>query len=245
LSTLSRTILLALPLALGTAACSTVSGVTSGFKSVFSSSSEVGPDKVDDLLSRIERVYVECELSQQSSRSALEALESLVSADFSGDPVAAYTKFLQAAESSRDQADALKASVGPMKEAAGPFFDKWATDLAQFSSMDMRLHSQNRLTATRDRYEAILAAVEPAMASYRAYNATLSDHVLFLSHDFNASAVAAIEGEVRALTETAAELDILLGDAREAAQQYVRAAALRGQIDGPASVDDESVEEER
>jgi len=243
LSTISRTILLALPLALGTAACSTVSGVTKGFTSVFSSSSEVGPDKVDDLLSRIERVYVECELSQQSSRHALEALESLVSADFSGDPVAAYTTFLESAESSRDQADSLKSSIGPMKEAAGPFFDNWASDLAQFSSMDMRLHSQNRLTATRDRYEAILDAVEPALVSYREFNSTLSDHVLFLSHDFNASAVAAIEGEVRALTEAAAELDILLGDAREAAQQYVRAAALRGQIDGVESAED--VEEER
>lgn len=146
MSTLSRTLALALPLALGTAACSTVSGVTNGFKSVFSPSSEVGPDKVDDLLSRIERVYVECELSQQSSRAALESLESLVSADFSGDPVAAYTKFLEAAEGSKKQAQSLRDSVGPMKEAAGPFFDKWASDLAQFSSMDMRLHSQNRLT---------------------------------------------------------------------------------------------------
>ena len=243
MSTFSRTIVLALPLALGTVACSTVSGVTKSFASVFSSSSAVGPDKVDDLLSRIERVYVECELSQQSSRSALESLESLVSADFSGDPVTAYTRFLEAAESSKKQANSLKASIGPMKEAAVPFFDRWASDLAQFSSMDMRLHSQNRLTATRDRYEAILDAVEPAMSTYRAYNATLSDHVLFLSHDFNASAVAAIEGEVRALTDSAAELDILLGDAREAAQQYVRAAALRGQLDGDGEAED--VEEER
>lgn len=242
LSTLTRTTVLTLLVALGSAACSTVSGVTKGFKSTFSSS-EVGPDEVGDLLGRIERVSAECERSQRSSRAALEALSALVSADFSGDPVAAYTKFLQAVEGSEQQADALEDSISPMKASAEPFFDKWATDLVRFSSMDMRLRSQNRLTATRDRYEAILAAVEPAMTSYRAFDAALSDHVLFLSHDFNASAVAAIEGEVRALTSSAAELDALLGDAREAAQEYVRAAALRGRTDGAEEA--ESVEERR
>jgi hypothetical protein len=237
LKTSHRSLLLTLPLLFAAASCATVERVGQSFTNVFKPGDGKGPGEVDGLLGRIERVYVECEMSQERSRTALETLETLVASDFSGDPVNAYKAFAFAVEDSQEQEQALAGTIGPMKEAAEPFFDQWASDLSEFSNMDMRLHSQNRLTETRDRYEAILVAVEPARASYKAFNNSLADYQLFLSHDFNASAVSAIEGEVRALAEMADELDMLLGDAREAAQHYVRTAALRGQLDAGREAD--------
>ena len=43
--------------------------------------------------------------------------------------------------------------------------------------------------------------------------------------------MSSIEGEVVGLSEHADELDVYLVEAREAAQEYVRAAALRGQVE--------------
>jgi hypothetical protein len=228
---LTRSIALALPVVFCVASCATVSDVGQSFSRVFGGGDGKGPGEVDDLLGRIERVYVECELSQQSSRAALEALQTLTSPDFRGDPVSAYAVFAQAVIDSDKQSAKLTTSIGPMKKSAEPFFDQWASDLSMYSSMDMRLHSQNRLTETRERYDAILVALEPAAMAYEVFNETLSDHVLFLTHDFNAGAVSSIEGEVVALTEHTQELDSLFVEARDAAQAYVRSAALRGQID--------------
>jgi hypothetical protein len=233
---LTRSIALTLPVLLVTS-CATVSEVGQSFSRVFSTDDK-GPGEIDDLLGRIECVYVECELSQQSAHAALEALQTLTSPDFRGDPVSAYSAFAEAVSDSEKQAEKLNGSIGPMKKAADPFFDEWAADLAMYSSMDMRLHSQNRLTETRERYDAILVAIDPAAEAYGALNERLSDHVLFLSHDFNAGAVSSIEAEVVALAESSAELDAYFVQARDAAQEYVRAAALRGQVEASESQSD-------
>ena len=122
---------------------------------------KAGPSQVDDLLTRIERVHIECELSQKSVSDAVLALEVIVARDFAGDPVLAFNSFTKAVEASERQANKLAAAIRPMKSTARPFFDRWAANLSSFKSMDMRLRSQTRLENTLARYDAILAAVTP------------------------------------------------------------------------------------
>lgn len=198
---------------------------------VFAKKDKVGPRQVDDLLGRIERVHIECELAEQAVRDALAALHAIVSPDFGGDPVAGYAEFVAAVEESEDHFDDLKAAVEPMKSAAGPFFEQWASNLSGFSSMDMRLRSQARLEATLERYDTIVATVEPTQEKLAVFNKKLRDHVLFLGQDFNAAAVAELSHEVNSLTREADQLDAAFGDCLVAAQDYVRSAAMPGQVE--------------
>src|SRR5262249_6264441 len=120
----------------------------------------------------------------------------------------------------------LRSSVEPMKAAAGPVFEKWNTDLLSFTSPGMRQRSQARLEETRDRYQAIVVAVEPAESSLDTFNLGLRDIALFLGHDFNSQSVFAIQDDVRTLTDMAAELDTRLGNSLTAAQAYVQSSSL-------------------
>lgn len=190
-----------------------------------------GLTQVDDLLGRIERVHVEAQLSKESAQSALAALSGLVAPDFGGDPMAAYAEFVAAIDRSEEQAEELRGSIGPMKATADAVFRQWAFDLEAFGNVKMRQRSQVRLEATRSRYEALLAQVEPAMWAYDSLNQGLRDHALYFSHDFNAAAVAAVELEVYALADQAAALGLRFDACLAAAEDYVRAAALRGQIE--------------
>lgn len=183
-------------------------------------------EQVDDLVVRIERVYVECELSSQRMHEALESLQVLTAPEFDGDPIAAYDDLLAAIERSEKQSARLGASLEPMKSAAEAFFAQWTTDLEAFTSVKMRERSETRLAETRARYDAILGSAEPAKAALDELNMGLRDHAIYLGNDFNPTAVAEIEDEIAWLAETVEHLDADFQVALAAAHDYTRAAGL-------------------
>lgn len=214
---------LALPVLAGLAGCSSVSGV-------FGGKDKAGPGKVDDLLGRIEQVHVECELAQRAALESLQVLQAMVSPSFGGDALAAFDGFVTSIDASEERAKELDKAVTSMKKTAGPFFESWAASMSEYTNVQMRLRSQNRLTETHARYEAIVAAVEPAQGSLKAFNSGLRDHELYLSNDFNAAAVAELAEDASALAGHADQLDKLFDRAREATEEYVKSNALRGQL---------------
>jgi hypothetical protein len=213
---------------LGLSACQNMPSSISG---VFRKQPKAGPSQVDNLLTQIEHVHVECELSKQRVLEAQQMLAAISAPNFSGDPLVAYERFEKAIEASEDQAKSLRGKVAPMRRAAVGFFEQWAADLSSFGNPAMRQHSQQRLDQTRERYERIVAAVLPAQSALDAFNMSLKDCALFLGNDFNAGSVAAIGNEVEAIMGLGGELEGRLGASLAAAEKYIRAAALRGQIE--------------
>lgn len=203
-----------------------------GVKNLFSSGTDetVSFVQVDDLLTRVERVHVACELSGQSATESLATLMSMVGPGFRGDPTLAYSDLISSIELSEEQADDLQHNFEPMKKVAKLVFEDWQEDIDEFSSDVMRQHSDERLDAARKRYIAILTSVGPALEEYRTFNQTLRDHALYLGNDFNAGSVATIEKELRSLIQASEQLTASFEVCTEACQDYVRRAALRGQI---------------
>jgi hypothetical protein len=92
---------------------------------------------------------------------------------------------VRAVEASPDQAKALQKSVRPLRKTGESMLARWTENLESFGNISMRQRSQERLEETRRRYDAILAAAVAAQLAYDAFNGDLSDHALFLEHDFN------------------------------------------------------------
>ena len=80
--------------------------------------------------------------------------------------------------------------------------------------------------ATRGRYDAIVAAVEPAQVSLDAFNKGLRDHALFLSNDFNPASLAALKDDVKNLSNLASSLDKQFDECLLATRAYIETAAL-------------------
>lgn len=186
--------------------------------------------QVDDLLGRVERVHVDCELAGQNVSMAIESLMVLVGPEFRGDPELAFNDFATAIETSEQQALALRKDYEPMLNSADSVFDRWSADLEVFSSEVMREHSQKRMDASRERYDAVVSAVDPTILTYEDFNRTLRDHALYLGNDFSADSITVIEKELRALSERASELTLAFEKATLACQEFVRKGALRGQV---------------
>lgn len=185
-----------------------------------------GLNQVDDLLSRIEKVYVECELADARVREAVETLSWLTSEDFDGDPLEVHAAMALAAERADLQAKELERSIAPMKASGEALFQRWTNDLESFRSASMRARSAERLAQTRARYDAIVASVEPAFERMQELNVLLGDSVLFLANDLNAGAIADLRGDIEAMLASAKELSGQLDVCLSAADGYMRSAAL-------------------
>lgn len=181
---------------------------------------------VDQFVTAIERVHTGSELAQEKLHGALLELHALVSLDFGDDVVGAYGAAATAVDASGKQLLAFDQEVKKMKSLADPVFKRWAADLDTFTSLELRLRSQNRLAQTRERYDAIVTTVEPAQVAFVAVQKQLADCVLFLKHDLNAASAAALRQDVARISTATQTLDAQLLACQSAAQEYVAAVAL-------------------
>lgn len=191
----------------------------------------VSLQEVDDLVGRVERVHVECEISRTRVGTTLAQLESLVAPDTGGDLMADYAEYVSSVEASEKRASTLRTAIADMRAAAEPFFERWEADLDEYTSVSMRERSLGRLAETRARYQAVTVVVGPASEGYDSINGTLRDLALFLSRDFNPSSVQQVEDELDSLRERVAELDGQLQACMDAAREYVELAALPARVE--------------
>jgi hypothetical protein len=190
--------------------------------------SRPGVAKVEDLVSRVERVHVETELARDAAAAAVRELRALTAPGFRGDAAGAYRAVSAAAEASRQHAIQLRESVSAMQIAARPVFDQWAAQVDAIGNASVRARSEDRLRRARERYEAIDSNLRPALDEFDALNCDVRDLLLFLSVDFNSASVATIQTELASLDGGVARLDARLGRSLVAAQGYLEVAARRG-----------------
>jgi hypothetical protein len=230
------TLLLAAAL-LATSACSGLAAL--GIKD------KGGLDRVDKLLSAVERVQVECAVSKERSQEAFDHLRGMVAPEFRGDPAVAHAELETAVEASEDQAESLERSVKPMRRTAETVFERWTSDLESFGNLAMRQRSQERLEETRRRYDAIVSAAIAAQLAYDGFNGDLKDNALFLEHDFNASSVGLVAQGMDAMRSRGRELAKRLDACIEACQAYVEFSAPQNQVtDEPAETESSTEEPE-
>jgi len=190
-----------------------------------------GLEAVDGLLAEVEQVQVDAAVSKERSFAALEALRKLVSPDFRGDAAQGHAFLVTAIEQSEEQAEALQDDVRPLRKTGEAVFARWTEDLESFGNLAMRQRSQERLEETRRRHDAVLAAAVSAQLAYDAFNGDLGDHALFLEHDFNASSVQVVAGELEGLKTRGKELAKRLDALVAACQAYVEFAAPKAQVE--------------
>ena len=221
----TRLLLLSLPTfaaLVATSACASFSALGRSQKD--------GLGQVDELLAHVERLHVESAVSKDRAQGAVEALRRLVAPEFKGDPVSGHAELMAAVEQSEEQAQALRGCVKPLRRTAESVFERWTGDLESFGNLAVRQRSQERLEETRKRYDAVLAASVAAQLAYDAFNGDVSDHALFLEHDFNSASVALVAQELEGLRTRGKELARRLDACAAACAAYVEFSAPRAQV---------------
>lgn len=177
-------------------------------KAYIATMEKIGYAKRDILSSRVKSARDAQEEAKQEIQTTLEQFGKVVSYE-GGDLEATYKKLSSELETSEDGAETVKKRIQDVESVAGALFSEWEQELGQYSSADLRRKSQAKLTQTKSRYKDMLAAMKRAEQRIEPVLKPLRDQVLYLKHNLNARALAAIKGE---LVKVDAQVDQLVKD---------------------------------
>lgn len=114
---------------------------------------------------------------------------------------ATYEKLDGEFKRSESRAKEVRTRIAAIDNVAQALFDEWKGELAQYKSPALRSQSERQFVATRNRYAALMRVMEQAAAGMDPVLDAFRDQVLFLKHNLNAQAVAALSGSTRELQQ--------------------------------------------
>ncbi len=168
--------------------------------------------KRDILVDRVEDARDAQSDAEEQFESAQAHLISLIEFD-GGELQEVYEDLADEYEASRDAADEVSERIDAIEDVADALFDEWEDELEQYSNARLRADSERKLRDTRRRYERLVKVMRRSEERMEPVLAALNDNVLYLKHNLNAQAVAALKTEFSNIDR---DIDVLIEEMRKA-----------------------------
>jgi len=179
-----------------------------------------GIEKRDTLVSRVSGVAKSQADTKEEFEDALEAFRAVVDVN-AGELEAAYDNMNKAYKQAESQANATRSRVKSVKRVAKDLFSEWEAELSQYQSADLRRTSEAQLKDTQQRYAVLAERMDAATASMGPVLSVLKDRVLYLKHNLNARAIAALNTEASTLETDVARLIAEMERSIAAADEFI------------------------
>lgn len=187
---------------LAVAACVALSGCQSAYYGAWE---KLGVEKRDILVDRVENAKESQEEAQEQFADALEEFSALI--NFNGGELEdVYDELNGEFQDSQAAAAEVTARIDKVESVAEALFSEWEDELEKYDSDKLRRSSAEKLRATRRQYETMIKAMRKAESRMEPVLTALQDNVLYLKHNLNASAVGALEGELKTIQQDVSRL---------------------------------------
>jgi len=204
-------------------ACLGLVCVLAGCKSAYYGTWEkLGWHKRDILVDRVKDARDDQKAAKEQFQTTLERFVALAQVHV-GDLQKRYDGLKADYDRCQSRARAVTEQVNSVETVARDLFREWEQELGQYTSPDLRRASEQKLRETQQRCEQLIAAMRRAQQKMNPVLAAFGDQVLFLKHNLNAAAVAALqqtagrlEGDVAALI---ADMEASIRQANQFIQQ--------------------------
>ena len=166
---------------------------------------QVGQHKRDILKSRIEAGRQDQKDAQEQFKTTYERFAEAADYD-GGDLESVYDKLNREYERSNARAEDVSDRIASIEKVSADLFAEWKQELDLIQNPKLRNASAESLQSTRVRYGELIEAMKRAEAKMPPVLAAFRDQVLFLKHNLNARAIAALEGTLGSMENDVASL---------------------------------------
>jgi hypothetical protein len=188
---------------------------------MYSAYEKVGIYKRDLLKKRVVAARDEEKGAQQEFKDALTRLKGMTG--FEGGELERQYRLLQSDyDDAAARVTAVHKRVQDVEMVAGDLFTEWEKENGQIETAELRQVSRQQLTDTRQRYNAMLAALKKSEQSMDPVLRKLHDYVLALKHTLNAQAIAALGGESAKIQADVARLIEDMNTSIARADEFIR-----------------------
>lgn len=179
-----------------------------------------GIEKRDILVDRVEGVSKSQTEAKEEFENALEAFRAVVSVD-AGELEDVYDDLNRAHKRAESDAEEVRTRVKSVKRVSRDLFREWEGELGQYSDPALRRASERQLRDTQSRYDILIEKMDDATASMDPVLAVFNDRVLYLKHNLNARAIAALNSETANLESDVAGLIAEMEQSIAAADAFI------------------------
>ena len=172
----------------------------------------MGRHKRDILVDRVEAARDSQSDAEEQFQSAQEQLLALIEFD-GGDLQDMYEDLADEYDASVEAAEEVTSRIDAIEHVAEALFDEWSDEIEEFSNPRFKSDSQRKLHETQRRYEGLLIAMRKSEQRMEPVLIALHDNVLYLKHNLNAKAVAALKVEFGQIEK---DINLLIRDMRKA-----------------------------
>ena len=193
----------------------------------YAAAEKVGYYKRDIMVDRVEEARDAQVDAEAQFQSAQEQLLTLIDFD-GGDLEDVYEQLSDEYDASSDAAAEVRDRIDAIESVADALFDEWQDELEEYSNARLKADSQSKLSATQRRYQRLLKTLRRSEEKMDPVLAALKDNVLYLKHNLNARAVAALKTEFSQIDQ---DIDVLIAEMRKAiasSDEFIESLQAKG-----------------
>ncbi len=166
----------------------------------YSGLEKFGIHKRDILVDRVGEARDSQEQAKEQFKDALQQFGSVV--NYSGGELQdTYNKLSAQYESSVASAKNVSKRIDSVEKVSEDLFEEWEQELDSYQSQSLRNQSETQLRRTRAQYQTLISAMRQAESKMPPVLEVFEDQVLFLKHNLNATAVAALQSEYQSVSD--------------------------------------------
>lgn len=179
----------------------------SGCQSVYYEAMEkMGTHKRDILVDRVEDGKEAQEEARAQFSSAFDEFLAVSKVDM-GDLKAAYDRIQDSFDRSEKRAEAVWDRIDSIKSVSKALFREWEKELDAYTNQDLRQSSEDQMNQTRIQYLKLNGTMETAAEKMNPVLDAFRDQTLYLKHNLNAQAIAALNRTSMGLRD---DVDLLI-----------------------------------
>ena len=154
----------------------------------------LGHHKRDIVVIQVDQACESLKESRDQFVDALDRFKSIVKLEESS-LEQRYQHLKRRYDACRSKADQVSQRIQSIEDVSEALFAEWETELELYSNRALRARSQQQLKKSRQQYQRLLKALQMAESRMHPVLAAFQDQVLFLKHNLNAHAIAALRHE--------------------------------------------------
>lgn len=188
----------------------------------------IGEHKRDIVVSHVGQVCVDLQETKHEFEDALARFKNLVlvnetTLDHKYNLLNRQYQFCCA--KSAAVSDRIKA----IEDVSEALFVEWENELNEYTNRNLRAHSKQQLKIARQNYVRLIRAMQKAEAKIQPVLAAFKDQVLYLKHNLNAQAIAALRHELVEIGIDISQLIQAMEQTIAEASQFVAALTTANQ----------------
>jgi hypothetical protein len=161
---------------------------------IYSARESIGEHKRDIVVAHVEQACVGLRETKNEFEDALERFKTLVCVNET--PLDhKYNLLNRQYQFCCAKSDSVSNRIRTIEQVSDALFKEWESELNEYTNRNLRAHSKQQLKVARQNYARLIKSMHRAEAKIQPVLAAFKDQVLYLKHNLNAQAIAALRHE--------------------------------------------------